>query len=153
MASTPCTPPPSPPSQVSSCVPAKSLFSMRGDGPYSEVGTWRTNTNEFKQDHKQMIVIATVCVWCRSSHVLPGQLYHILKQELLHWECQTRNVDHWTLVCWKCRKFLINTNVFDFCRRRFSWSFERLHTKIFRELLCVERGTHEDDFEVISDIQ
>ena len=28
-----------------------------------------------------------------------------------------------------------------------------LRTKIFRKLLCVERGAHEDDFEVVSEVK
>ena len=32
-------------------------------------------------------------------------------------------------------------------------SFGGLHTKISRKLLCVERGTHEDDLEIISAVE
>ena len=34
-----------------------------------------------------------------SSVLLPGHLHNVLKQELLHRERQTRDVDHWTVVC------------------------------------------------------
>lgn len=32
-------------------------------------------------------------------------------------------------------------------------SFSGLHTKILGKLLCVERGAHEDDLEVISEVE
>lgn len=32
-------------------------------------------------------------------------------------------------------------------------SFGELRTEIFRKLLCIERGTHEDDLEVISEVE
>lgn len=31
--------------------------------------------------------------------------------------------------------------------------FGELRTEIFRKLLCIERGTHEDDLEVISEVE
>lgn len=43
-ASSPCTRPPSPPSQVGSCAPAESPFSTQDDCPYSEGDTWTDKT-------------------------------------------------------------------------------------------------------------
>lgn len=92
-----------------------------------------------------------------SSVVLPGHLHNVLKQELLHRERQTRDVDHWTVVWgltqgngwmirnqWTCK---INAE------QKFFMSFGGLHTKISRKLLCVESGTHEDDLEIISEAE
>lgn len=45
-----------------------------------------------------LFMLATVFVCVCSSLVLPGHLHNILKKELFHFERQTRDVDHWTVV-------------------------------------------------------
>lgn len=40
----------------------------------------------------------TAAFKCKNSLVLPNHLYNIFQQELFHWECQTRDVDHWAIV-------------------------------------------------------
>lgn len=50
-ASSPCTPPLSPPSQAWSCAPAKSLSSLTGGGPDSGENTWQTDQPVYIRPH------------------------------------------------------------------------------------------------------
>lgn len=40
-----------------------------------------------------------------------------------------------------------------FAKKKIWLVISKVYTKIFGELLCVERGTHKDDLEVVSEVE
>lgn len=68
-ASSPCTRPPSPPSQVGSCAPDESPFSTQDDCPYSEGGTWTDKGSE--SDRARTTAFVCVCFYSGSTWLTP----------------------------------------------------------------------------------
>lgn len=146
-ASSPCTRPPSPPSQVGSCAPAESPFSTQDDCPYSEGDTW--TDKRLESDRTWTTAFVCVCFYSGSTWLTP-QHPQRGTPPLGRSNRECGSLDTCLLTEQRISRWIQTQDVFAL-RGLVALGGQR--TKILGELLRVERGAHQDDLEVVSDIQ
>lgn len=147
-ASSPCTRPPSPPSQVGSCAPAESPFSTQDDCPYSEGDTWTDKTVGIgsRLDDGVRLCAFLFVFYLVNSKTSSTRNSSTGKVKPGMWIIGHLSVDG-------AENFPVNPNARRFRPARFRLALGGQRTEILGELLRVERGAHQDDLEVVSDVQ